>query len=350
MAFCKVITVTSYLLLVSYGIGLAQKHTIPECKRSLKEQQEAGDVDSSDVEHYLKLATYGKYKSVIKNRAFSKGKGNPGHKGYVEADHIPPLDSLKKAKFKHEFGELKMINPALYDIVMSLENDPRGMKLFAVQVTKHHHRAALSTGNSGESQAVRAVLACRIAREAVPMLKQAMMIAHPFVSQSMRDEAEISRRPPENKCSLSEARTTEIYKRGFLGLIDFNYNGTNEPKVITEEERDELKDYMFCAFGVRDHRDFSKGKDGDKGYVEADHIPPLDSLRRAAQEPKFHELEAINGALFDMVESLKQDLRGKNLFTLQLSTHHHRAALSTGNSRDSQAVRYSLPPCFLPIV
>ncbi|CAL8294012.1 unnamed protein product [Arctogadus glacialis] len=129
-------------------------------------------------------------------------------------------------------------------MVMSLENDPRGMKLFAVQVTKHHHGAALSTGNSGESQAVRAVLARRIARgEAVPMLKQAMMIAHPFVSQSMRDEAEISRRPPENKCSLSEARTTEIYKRGFLGLIDFNYNGTNEPKVITEEERDELKDY-----------------------------------------------------------------------------------------------------------
>ena len=31
---------------------------------------------------------------------------------------------------------------------------------------------------------------------------------------------------------------------------------------------------MFSAFSVRDHRDFSKGKDGDKGYVEADHIPP----------------------------------------------------------------------------
>ncbi|CAL8291540.1 unnamed protein product [Gadus morhua 'NCC'] len=65
----------------------------------------------------------------------------------------------------------------------------------------------------------------------------------------------------------------------------------------------------------------------------------LDSLRRAAQEPKCHELEAINGALFDMVDSLKQDLQGKNISTLQLATHHHRAALSTGNSRESQAVR-----------
>ena len=36
----------------------------------------------------------------------------------------------------------------------------------------------------------RGVLARRIARgEAVPMLKQAMMIAHPFVSQTIRDQA-----------------------------------------------------------------------------------------------------------------------------------------------------------------
>ncbi|XP_059908239.1 uncharacterized protein LOC132457879 [Gadus macrocephalus] len=266
MAFCKVITVTSYLLLVSYGIGLAQKHTIPECKPSLKEQQEAGDIDSSDVEDYLKLATYGMYESVIKNRAFSKGKGNPGHKGYVQADHIPPIDSLKKA----ELGGLKIINPALYDMVMSLEKDPEGMKLFTLQVATHHHRAALSTGRSKESEAVRAVLTCKIARgEVVPMLKQAMMIAHPFVSQSMRG---IQRSFPGEKCSLSDDRTTKIYEKGFLGLINFNY----EAKVITAEERDKLKDYVSQHYAL--------GGNFDKDSIEYQEI--LETVKRSLQRRK----------------------------------------------------------------
>ena len=83
--------------------------------------------------------------------------------------------------------------------------------------------------------------------------------------------AEISRRPPENKCSLSEARTTKIYKKGFLGLIDFNYNG---PKVITEEERDELKDY------VSQHYDL--GGNFDKDSIEYQEI--LETVKRFTPE------------------------------------------------------------------
>ena len=108
---------------------------------------------------------------------------------------------------------------------------------------------------------------------------------------------------------------------------------------------------MFCAFSlINNKRPFSKGKDGDKYYVEADHIPPLDSLRRAAREHEFRRLMGINRALYDMVRSLENDPRGMNLFALQVATHHHRVALSTGRSRESVAVRYSLLPGFLPIV
>ena len=108
---------------------------------------------------------------------------------------------------------------------------------------------------------------------------------------------------------------------------------------------------MFCAFSIlKDKRNFSKGKDGDKGYVEADHIPPLDSLRRAAQQPAFQRLRSINRGLYDMVRSLENDPRGMNLFTIQVPTHNHRAALSTGRGRESVAARYCPLPCFLPIV
>jgi len=98
---------------------------------------------------------------------------------------------------------------------------------------------------------------------------------------------------------------------------------------------------MFCAFSLlSDERDFSKGEDGDKGYVEADHIPPLDSLRRAERYAEFRTLRFRNPVLHQMVISLRTtDPYGRNLLAIQVATEHHRTALSTGSSAGSRAAR-----------
>ena len=102
---------------------------------------------------------------------------------------------------------------------------------------------------------------------------------------------------------------------------------------------------MFCAFSVvKNNRKFSRGpgNPGHKGVVEADHMPPKDSLKKAAKEPLIWilgESEKYEG-LLKMLQT--KDPKGRNLFTLQVLTGQHRTALTTGNSRESVAVGYSL--------
>ncbi|CAL8291538.1 unnamed protein product [Gadus morhua 'NCC'] len=216
-------------------------------KPEFVEQHEDGQLDSSFMEKHFDLGSNGLYRIIIKKRKFSRGKDNPGHTGFVEADHIPPLNSLKRAALEPEFEALEEINPALYGMVKSLENDPRGKNLFTVQVLKQNHMAALSSGNSRESVDVRGLLARRIARgEVMSMLKQAMLAAHPFASRQIRDQTGIRRTPPKGQITISRQRTMKIYQEAFGGLIDFNF----ARGVITEEECDVLKKYVEKHYGV----------------------------------------------------------------------------------------------------
>ena len=100
---------------------------------------------------------------------------------------------------------------------------------------------------------------------------------------------------------------------------------------------------MFCAFSVTKR----PLKPEDEGKMEADHIPPMDSLKRAKDEPNFKALQNNNRVLYDMVMSLETDPKGRNLLAMVVSTPHHRRALSTGSSKESKAARYCLLRCFL---
>ena len=51
----------------------------------------------------------------------------------------------------------------------------------------------------------------------------------------------IQRTSREESCILSWVRTMNIYRNGFLGLIEFMY----ERRVITLKEKNELKDYVL---------------------------------------------------------------------------------------------------------
>ncbi|CAL8285796.1 unnamed protein product [Lota lota] len=225
--------------LLLYIVGKSNSNNAAS-KGTIRSQQEAGDLDSSEVEIYLNLGSVGTYKQIIRDkRPFSKGRD--GDKGYVEADHIPPLDSLRRAEQDPEFWMLRQRNPALYDMVMSLRDDPHGRNLLTVQVSTQHHREALSTGNSRASRAVRGVLARRIARAEVKvMLKQAFIIAHPFVSRQIRDHAEIVNKAPTERILISADRTMDIYRRAFMEVIKYYY----EKRIITAIEVLELMQYV----------------------------------------------------------------------------------------------------------
>ncbi|KAK0140724.1 hypothetical protein N1851_022293 [Merluccius polli] len=141
-------------------------------------------------------------------------------KGKMEADHIPPMDSLKRAEKEPNFNELKNRNKVLYDMVMSVKTTNGRKKLHAITVHAHHHRGALSTGSRKESDAARGVVARSIARgEARLMLKQAMIIAHPYCAQKMRENAGLT---------------------VFLKMINYYC----EKGLINESEKSDLEKYV----------------------------------------------------------------------------------------------------------
>ena len=83
---------------------------------------------------------------------------------------------------------------------------------------------------------------------------------------------------------------------------------------------------MFCAFSLT-KRPLEPDVEGD---MEVDHILPLDSLKRAKEEPNFNALLNNNRVLYDMVMSVTTDPTGRNLLAMVVSTPHHRRALSFG--------------------
>ncbi|CAL8291542.1 unnamed protein product [Gadus morhua 'NCC'] len=188
------------------GSGNGAQSNKPKSEEQAAKSEKKRDTDSSELEREFDVGASGMYKDVVKNnRKFSRGPGNPGHKGVVEADHMPPKDSLKKAakepliwilgeSEKYE-GLLKMLQT----------KDPKGRNLFTLQVLTGQHRTALTTGNSRESVAVRAVLANAFATgQVVSALKLTFLVSHPISSMELREKAGIQRDRPEERGDSGE--------------------------------------------------------------------------------------------------------------------------------------------------
>ncbi|XP_029900329.1 uncharacterized protein LOC115354208 [Myripristis murdjan] len=221
-------------------MGRCCKNLSSESGKSFQQQQQDGDLDSSEVENMLFLGQTGTYAFVKRNlREFSKGED--GDKGLVEADHIPPLESIRRAAEQPGFQSLHRANRGLYNMVMSLRADPRGENLFTVQVARHHHRDALSTGASRASREARLLLSRSIARgDALVMLKQAFIIAHPYASQQIRDDAALGNRSHERRVFISRDRTMRIYTTAFHSLL-VKYR---ELDIINDAEFKHLIEYV----------------------------------------------------------------------------------------------------------
>ncbi|XP_056446383.1 uncharacterized protein LOC130382578 [Gadus chalcogrammus] len=228
------------------GSGNGAQSNKPKSEEQAAKSKKVRDMDSSELEGTFHVGASGTYKDVLKNhREFSRGPGNPGHKGVVEADHMPPKDSLKKAAEEPLIwilGESEKFEGLLK---MLQKKDPKGRDLFTLQVLTGQHRTALTTGNSRESVAVRAVLANAFATgQVVSALKLTFLVSHPISSMELREQAGIQRDHPEER--FGRDRTMRIYSDGFLKMIDFFF-GRN---IIDMEELVELCEHITDHYDV----------------------------------------------------------------------------------------------------
>ncbi|XP_029919654.1 uncharacterized protein LOC115367846 [Myripristis murdjan] len=209
---------------------------------------------SSKLANKVNAGGAGRYKDLINRRLHER---DDCFKGCMEADHIPPVDSWETVRQHPEFDSLKYINPALYEMACSLENDRKGRNLLAIEVPTQCHRVNLTTGNSTESRSVRALLADYIARgEAERMLKLAFIVAHPHTSNKIRKDAGLPKKEFKKKCKkdcekdcekecgviieFTKERIRKIYKKGFLELLELYH----EKKVINQEELERLTEFV----------------------------------------------------------------------------------------------------------
>ncbi|XP_029919549.1 uncharacterized protein LOC115367773 [Myripristis murdjan] len=207
-------------------------------KQQKQQTEDISDSNSSEVANDLNAGGAGSYKH-LKNRRLSER--DDCYKCCMEADHIPPLDSWKRARQHPEFDSLKYINPALHKMACSLENDKTGQNLLAIEVPTQSHRVNLTTGNSKISQSVRTLLADYIVLgQAERMLKLAFIVAHPVASNQIRKDAGFPEKECEGIVEFREERILKIYRKGFLELLELYH----EKKVINQEELERLTEFV----------------------------------------------------------------------------------------------------------
>ena len=79
----------------------------------------------------------------------SARKSSNNNNGTLNADHIPPKDSIRQAqKLIKNSDPQEVKNPQLYKLVDSIQNDNNGQNLIAMEVLGQNHRQAVTSGAS----------------------------------------------------------------------------------------------------------------------------------------------------------------------------------------------------------
>ncbi|KAG5267309.1 hypothetical protein AALO_G00220320 [Alosa alosa] len=106
-------------------------------------------------------------------------------------------------------------------MIENVDKHPNGENLLAMEVLTVHHRQALTTGNSHESHRCRKLISkILVSGDVDKMIKQSLILAHPVTSQSLRDDAGLSRPPQRaNDNILCEDDTKLDYKMGNKNIV-----------------------------------------------------------------------------------------------------------------------------------
>ncbi|XP_029564672.1 uncharacterized protein LOC115159260 isoform X2 [Salmo trutta] len=196
-------------------------------------------INEYDIAFTYHLGLVGPYKSVKNTKLFSD---NMGERGIVEADHIPPKNSLKLARDqKSQMKNLQQKNPKLYDMINSIESDQNGGNLLTMRVLKQHHRIALTTGASKTSVICRKLLADTLASGDVEKsLKFSFIMAHPIASNQLRDKAGKPNTLTLGSIDMSPEGTVFYYKAGFNQMLNHHI----KEGIIDQNQQARLKSWV----------------------------------------------------------------------------------------------------------
>ncbi|XP_041864820.1 uncharacterized protein LOC121654659 isoform X2 [Melanotaenia boesemani] len=146
------------------------------------------DPNIHDVIKAYNLGLVGAYADVIGvRRENTSANNNTGL--VVNADHIPPQDSFKKAYQElartGKLDEFKQKHPGLSSLI-----DETGNRGLCREVLAEHHQRALTTGNSSESRRIREKLTeVVLSGDTVKVMKMSLIVANPDMSESLRKDA-----------------------------------------------------------------------------------------------------------------------------------------------------------------
>ncbi|PWA24672.1 hypothetical protein CCH79_00016163 [Gambusia affinis] len=187
----------------------------------------------------IKCYDLGLVGSIKGLRRTNRPNANNNQSFPVNADHIPPISTFKKA---HEMlqkpenealrNRLKTNQPKLYDMI-----DKTGKRGLCREVLTEHHKQALTTGNSKGSHRIREKLAeVLVSGDAHKAMKMSLIAANPEMSESLRRDAGIyqqNKRPDV----MSTKATRTYHSIGDRLLLD-KYC---EMGVINQNSKDDLR-------------------------------------------------------------------------------------------------------------
>ncbi|XP_036418950.1 uncharacterized protein LOC118802510 [Colossoma macropomum] len=214
--------------------GGTKKETDAALQEYFERTKNIGEDENMIIRTYH-LGFVGKYKSLLSARKYSNNNN-----GTLNADHIPPKDSIRQAQklIKH-LDPQEVKNSQLYKLVDSIQNDNNGQNLIAMEVLGQNHRQALTSGPSNHSKMSRKLLADTIVSgDAELLLKQCMILHHPVISQKLR--ADLGENTQRHQHDLSLEGTHAYYKAGYLGLV----KEYSDMGIIDQNQRERLTDWV----------------------------------------------------------------------------------------------------------
>ncbi|XP_041093940.1 uncharacterized protein LOC121306263 [Polyodon spathula] len=217
-----------------------EEEDIKELQKRVKTKD--SNITESNLVLEYKLGTIGKYERM---RGLNVNEGYSGH--VTKADHIPPKAVLRnafnKVKKNHQANEeLRKKNPKLHTMLMGTDTDPQGKELLCLNTLYQDHRAALTTGNSKLSIHCRDHLTqTLLSGDAEKLLKMSFIVAHPFSSLRLKQDAGLNPREIEERMiNFPEEATKSYYLIGFRKLV----KQYCEDELINQNQKDGMLSWV----------------------------------------------------------------------------------------------------------
>ncbi|XP_076119120.1 uncharacterized protein LOC143100067 isoform X1 [Alosa pseudoharengus] len=203
-----------------FTISGGTRQTRREGRRNFMEAINSSPLTNEQREEYKNL-----HLGLVGEHGDLTGRNQqPGNNQHIrEADHIPPIACYKEvsgilASNPQLSEELQKNNPKLFE-----ELNKSKYFLLCMKVRKEHHRQALTTGYSTESQICRNEMSQALSKGDVEKtLKMSFITAHPETSQSLRQDAGIQRQTPHN--TQPRVHSADYYQVGYRLMIDKYYD------------------------------------------------------------------------------------------------------------------------------